>query len=1320
MTIVLRRKFVLIILLLVCSIAWSADGRIDRHMFMLSNLNTDNGLSSSRIYSVLEASDGAMWFSSKSGIDRFNGHDVKNYYLSTENKLSDASGRTIRMVKDFNNNIFAYDNKGKIFVYDYKQDDFRLKYNLNNVIPGSVILNDVYIGKDGTLWVALNRGLFRLSARGTGNWIMKGVYANHVNSIGDRLIIGTTNGVYVHNFIRHSTKMLIKSLSVQTSFLDKKTHYLWLGTFHEGVKVFDTRSLHIVPMPGLAKVPQTPVRSIELMNSTTMLLGIDGAGIYAASRDGADSWLLFDSDDNTGSALHGNGIYDICKDRFGDIWICSYSGGIDMAIPVGKVMEIIQHEYLNQQSLLNNSVNDVLQLPDGNVWYATDRGVSVYNKSTHKWMHTLYNKVALTLCRGADGKVLVGTYGNGVYSVSESGNTKQIYSTVNGVLKTDYVYSLLTDSEGDLWIGCLDGPLVHIGKHGTEYYPIQVVQCITEMPDRRIAIGTANGFYTVDKRNKKMHLYFTSKEFPHKDINYYIQSMLFTGNSEVWLATDGGGIYIYNMRTHSVKNINTKEGLPSNTVYSLCFDRLGRVLVSTDLGLALVFPQNKEVVNINFLKGLEREYKRMSIASLMDGRVIFGSSSGAVIIDPRQIDRLSYRALLNFTRVRLLGQNNDNSAEARMHMYKMLKEGEIRVAYDQNALEFDFESINFKYQHDIVYKYILEGFDKEWSLPTSEQSIHYTNLPPGDYILHVKSFSRNDGRILGQKSLKVVVAQPWWNTWYSWTFYICILGTIVYFGWNLYHDRLQRKYFDEKINFFVNTAHDIRTPLSLVLAPLGDIAEDKNLSEESRNFLEIARNNGKKLLNMITQLLDFQKSDRSESPIYVNKIDLKVLLEAQMDKFRLIANQKHIDFSLAICPEDLFVWLDVSMADKIFENLLSNAFKYTHEGDKIKLEAWEDDNYIHIKVSDTGIGIPKYAQKHIFQNFYRADNAINSKETGSGLGLMLTKRLVNKLKGKLSFESEEGNGTSFFLTFRKGYNHFSKSVSAVESAIDTNNIVLAPEAIYDGHNIKPSADKDTILFVDDNDELRRYIRISFSGYYNIVDVPSAEDALLYLKDGLCDIVISDIMMPGMNGDELCKTIKENEDMSWLPIILLTAKSGRNFMIDGLGLGADDYITKPFDTVILRSKIDSLLQNRRRLGRYYLKHSVELARTADCEVTEISDNDISESQQINEYDREFVDKATRIVLENISDTAFNIDKLCSEMAMSRTLFYGKLKALTSQPPQDFIRLIRLEHAAALIKQGETILDVSVMTGFINSKYFSTVFKKHFGVSPSKYK
>lgn len=1319
MTIVLRRKFVLFILLLTaCSVAWCGDCRIDRHMFMLSNLNTDNGLSSSRIYSVLEASDGAMWFSSKSGIDRFNGHEVKNYYLSTENKFSDASGRMIRLVKDFNNNIFAYDNKGKIFVYDSRLDEFILKYNLDNVIKGGVILNDVYIDRNGVLWVALNRGLFKMSPRSTNSWIMRGVYANHVNSIGDRLIIGTTTGVYIYNFAHHQNKMLIKSLSVQSSFFDNKTHYLWLGTFHEGVKVFDIHDMRLVHMPALAKVPKTPVRSIELMNANTMLLGIDGAGIYAASRDGADSWLLFDSDDKTGSALHGNGIYDICKDRFGDIWICSYSGGIDMAIPIGKVMEIIQHEYLNQQSLLNNSVNDVLQLPDGNVWYATDRGVSLYNKSTHKWLHTLYDKVALTLCRGAGDKVLVGTYGNGVYSVAENGTSRQVYSTLNGTLKTDYVYSLLTDRDGDLWIGCLDGPLVHIGRHGTDYYPIQVVQCITEMPDGRIAIGTANGFYTVDKRSRKDKLYFTSKEFPQKDINYYIQSMLFTGGGEVWLATDGGGIYIYNMLTHKITNINTKNGLPSNTVYSLCFDKLGRVLVSTDLGLALVFTKHREVVNINFLKGLEREYKRMSMASLIDGRVIFGSSSGAVILDPLQIDRLTYRAPLNFTRVRLLGQNYDNSAESRMHMYTMLKDGKIEVAYNQNALEFDFESINFKYQHDIVYKYMLEGFDNEWSQPSSEQKAHYTNLPPGHYILHVKSFSRNDGRILGSRNLMITVNQPWWNTWYSWVFYTFILATTVYFGWNLYHDRLQRRYFDEKINFFVHTAHDIRTPLSLVLAPLGDIAADNNLSDESRKFLEIARNNGKKLLNMITQLLDFQKSDRSESPLYINKVDLRVLLEAQIDKFRLIANQKHIDFSLVSCPQSLFVWLDVSMADKIFENLLSNAFKYTHEGDKIKIEVWDDDNYIHIKVSDTGIGIPKYAQKHIFQNFYRADNAINSKETGSGLGLMLTKRLVCKLKGKLTFESMEGSGTSFFLTFRKGYNHFSKSVSKIEPQTETNNIIVAPETIDEEHTTKLSADKDTILFVDDNDELRRYIRISFSGYYNIVDVPSAEDALLYMKDGLCDIVISDIMMPGMKGDELCKIIKENENMSWLPVILLTAKSGRNFMIEGLGLGADDYITKPFDTVILRSKIDSMLQNRRRLSRYYLKNSVEMARTADT--TKVPDSETALPQQINKYDREFVDKATRIVLDNISDTDFSIDKLCSEMAMSRTLFYGKLKSLTSQPPQDFIRLIKLERAATLIRQGETVLDVSVMTGFINSKYFSTVFKKHFGVSPSKYK
>lgn len=608
---------------------------------------------------------------------------------------------------------------------------------------------------------------------------------------------------------------------------------------------------------------------------------------------------------------------------------------------------------------------------------------------------------------------------------------------------------------------------------------------------------------------------------------------------------------------------------------------------------------------------------------------------------------------------------------------------------------------------------------------------------------------RSNGRILGESTLRIHIAQPWWNSWWAWIVYLCILGAIVYFGWDYYRERLHRKYYDEKINFFVNTAHNIRTPLSLVLAPLADLAKDATLGDKSRKFLEMAQRNGDKLLKMVTELLDFQKIAVAKTQVRLQNVELSVLLRQQVDKFQMSAREKRISLRLATCGQHIFS-TDLSMMDLIFENLLSNAVKYTQAGGTITVSASLDEvaKQVCIQVSDTGIGIPKTEAKHIFQSFFRASNAVNSQEMGSGLGLMLTRQLVQKLGGKLTFESEEGKGTAFLVVLPDngdvGVSVSSKPASLPETS-DTS--VSAEEKIKSEESLK-----DTLLFVDDNEDLRQYIRMAFADQYHVVDVESGEAALKYLSEnGECDIVVSDVMMPGMQGDELCRRIKENKETSWLPVILLTAKAGRDFMIEGLDLGADDYIAKPFDSAILASKIASMLKNRRRLSQYYMEQSLAIVRGEDsgqsssksllpsepslpsvasdetnkssCETNKSSDETNRSSDEkgpdLDPMDQVFVEKATRLVLDNLSDTDFTIDRLCREMAMSRTLFYGKLKTLTGQGPQDFMRLIRLEQAALYLKQGDSVLDVSVKTGFVNVKYFSTVFKKHFGVSPSKY-
>lgn len=816
--------------------------------------------------------------------------------------------------------------------------------------------------------------------------------------------------------------------------------------------------------------------------------------------------------------------------------------------------------------------------------------------------------------------------------------------------------------------------------------------------------------------------------------------MVYQNSSHVWIGTDGGGLYDYDLTTNKFRNYTTQESLPSNAVYGLIKGKNGKLWLSTDKGLAFIY-QGK-VVNLNFFKGLEREYNRMSVACTSDGRMLFGSNDGVVALAPMFAKGLNYAAPLRIHRVEVEGvERTDQWNES---LFEMLQEGTLQLHHHENTLIVSFESINYQYQHDIQYQYYLEGYDRNWSKLSSYQLARFVNLPPGNYVLYVKAIGRSNGRELGATSLKISIAQPWWNTWWAWIVYLCILTAILYFAWQYYKERLQRRYYDEKINFFVNTAHNIRTPLSLVLAPLVDLSKDSHLSEKSRVFLDMAQRNGNKLLKMVTELLDFQKVEQSAELVRLQDVELPMFLRLQVEKFIVAAQEKHIHLSLEACPQHL-VHTDVKMMDLILENLLSNAIKYTPEGGKVTLSASIEGKTAHILVSDTGIGIPKAEIKNIFKSFFRASNAVNSQEMGSGLGLMLTRQLVKKLGGKLTFVSEEGKGTTFHVVLPLG-NSAASSTQPVEEARNVETLFSNHQDVHDEErkSVASSDDqnsevsKDTLLFVDDNEDLRQYICMTFSDTYRVVDVESGDAALKYLEEGgECDIVVSDVMMPGMQGDVLCQRIKENKDTSWLPVILLTAKAGRNFMIEGLGLGADDYIAKPFDAAILASKIDSMLKNRRRLSQYYMERSLALVRgevsaksnsskqvmdlnAADEPIETIQASDEKEEQAIlNPQDQAFVEKATRLVLDNLSDTDFTIDRLCREMAMSRTLFYGKLKTLTGQGPQDFMRLIRLEQAAMFLKQGDSVLDVSVKAGFVNVKYFSTVFKKHFGVSPSKY-
>ena len=557
--------------------------------------------------------------------------------------------------------------------------------------------------------------------------------------------------------------------------------------------------------------------------------------------------------------------------------------------------------------------------------------------------------------------------------------------------------------------------------------------------------------------------------------------------------------------------------------------------------------------------------------------------------------------------------------------------------------------------------------------------------------------------------VKISIAQPIWLSFWAMLVYAIVLAVIAIITLRIIILRKQRKVSDEKIHFFINTAHDIRTPLTLIKAPLEEIREREALTKDGISNMNTALRNVNALLRLTTNLINFERADVYSSELYISEYELNTYLTETFNAFRPYASVKHINFTYESNFRYLNVWIDKEKMDSILKNIISNALKYTPENGSVHIYASETNDSWNVEVNDTGIGIPANEQKKLFKIHFRGSNAINSKVTGSGIGLMLVWKLVHLHKGKINLSSVEHQGSSIKVSFPKDSKHFHKAHLATRTReLSTEQVPhVSPAEIYEKAKKQHDQNLQRLLIVEDNDELRNYLTHTLSDNYTIQTCSNGKEALTIVKEYMPELIISDIMMPEMRGDELCAAIKNDIETSHIPIILLTALNDEKNILEGLKIGADEYNVKPFNIGILKATIANLLTNRALLKSKYANLEVS-------EEEEVSPNCATD------LDWKFIATVKKSVEENIDNPAFNVDVLCNLLNMSRTSFYNKLKALTDQAPADYIRLIRLKRAAALLKTGQhSVTEISELTGFNDVKYFREVFKKHFKVSPSKY-
>lgn len=880
-----------------------------------------------------------------------------------------------------------------------------------------------------------------------------------------------------------------------------------------------------------------------------------------------------------------------------------------------------------------------------------------------------------------------------------------------------YIRSIMKDSAGNIWSGgYYNLKQIDFSRKNIRTYPgLNGITDIIEKDEKHMWIGTATGLYLLDKESGEFQYISMPIE------SFYINALYQSDNGLLYIGTSNSGLLIYDYENKSFEHFH-KDNCPliSNNIYTILSDEDQSILLSTENSLTSYYPSEKVFHNWTKEQGLKSDHFNSASGVLRkNGNFILGSTDGAIEFHKDMMIPRNYKFQMIFSDLRVFYQtvypgDEGSPLEVDIDETKVLK-----LKYNQNIFSLRISSINYDYPSLILYSWKLEGFYDGWSRPEKDCLIRFTNLSPGKYTLRVRAISSEDRRIvLEERDMDIMIEQPIWLSIWALLLYALVIAAIITITLRVIILRKQRKTSDEKIRFFINTAHDIRTPLTLIKAPLEELSEKEDLTPGGRSNMNTAIRNVNALLRLTTNLINFERADTYSSALYVSEYELSTYMEEMINAFRAYADVKRVSLTYESNFRYMNVWLDKDKMDSILKNLISNALKYTPEDGSVHIFAAETEDNWSVEVKDTGIGIPASEQKKLFRMHFRGSNAINSKVTGSGIGLLLVWKLVRLHKGKINFNSTEGKGSCIKVIFPKKEKYYRKAVHSpkpgsekvvyTESGVPKN---ISLSTVYDTARQKQQQNGDLpkILIVEDNDELREYLRNTLSDDYTIQVCSDGKQALDIVKEYMPNMIISDIMMPEMRGDELCHKLKNDIETSHIPIILLTALNNDRNIIEGLKTGADEYIVKPFNIGILRATIANILTNRSLLRHKYAN-------------LELNDEE-SDTACINcstDIDWKFISTVKKSVENNMDNSSFTVDVLCNLLNMSRTSFYNKIKALTDQAPADYIRLIRLKRAAQLLKeQQHSITEVAEMTGFSDAKYFREVFKKHFNVSPSQY-
>ena len=1300
------------------------------------HLGKSDGLSQISVLSICQDELDRMWFGTLEGLSCYDGNQMRTYKPSPDNKDYFGGNEISNIVSDKQGSLF-FTSDGNLIRYDLHKDRFL-------PLP---LRTQALFAQNHTIWTAVNDSIFQWDReKETFKFVYQAPFHKRIirlyADVNNSLWLGTRNGLYrtdnIHN--PSSPVCVIPNINVLSLYRDSRGA-MWVATFRNGMYKIENGISQQFTIQDEFGISNNDVRCFVEDNEGSIWLGTFN-GLNKIDTLGHVSY--YQKGSKPGNLRHSS-IFSLHKDRQGTIWVGTYYGGGSYFNPEVDIFSHYTESIGNENGLSFPFVGNMVEDKHGDIWICTEGGgLNCLERKTGRFTHYLmdakspngifYNLKCITY-DAANDRLYIGTHKQGGLCFDIPSKRVVFHSKEFGDtwIKTAF-------KEGKLYLLTGKGMFFKEGKEDFQKLLPQTPEANTE--GSNFLIDSQNYLWIthwkkiirINMNNpKEKYIYQYGENGLGK---YYVQSMVESHDGTLYFGTSGSGIYRFDRERE--KFIACTD-IDADYCYNMVITDKGYLAINNDHGLLIYHPQTKEkrIIDVESLH-LSAINEGCGLLICRNGETFVGGVEGMSSFMNSSLQKIAPKYNLYFSSLAVNNRGISVGADDGILKSALPFVRQIELAHKENNFSINFSSNNYVSNTDRkIYEYKMEGFSREWS-KTNGNTVVFTNLSPGKYKLVIREQQQSPLDEVHAIELPILIHRPWWNTWWMWILYLC---TITVIGWNIFREarskmrlraslaqeKLEKEKNEEliqaKLQFFANISHEFRTPLTLIITQIEALLQSNSLSPFLRSRLTKIYRNTFQFKELISELLDFRKMERGKLHLNVCQMDIIPYLKQIHQDFTDQADLQNLQFIFHTEVESLLCWFDGRQLRKVLTNLLSNAFKHTPEKGKIELQITDRGDFIHIKVIDSGKGIPQNALPFIFDRFYQADEGSSS--PGSGIGLALSKGIVELHHGQIEVQSAIDYGSIFTVTLSKE-NPFKDDSYVTFVEADKTGYETIPAPLTETAEAEECAteetpeplpagrtDKDCVLIVEDNEELLQLLTDLLSPLYRVVIAMNGKDGLQKAMEERPDLILSDVMMPEMDGIEMCSKIKTDFNLCHTPVILLTALTSNDKKMEGLQCGADEYIGKPFNNRMLQAHIANILRNRRLLKQ---KFSQEMATSKSPVEIEI------QALALNPIDAKFLEQLEETVKAHLSDSEFDVSVLAKEMALSRSAFYNKLKALSCMSPNEFIMNARLKYAAELLKNHPElqITEIAYQAGFSSLRYFRHCFKACFNQSPQEYR